>query len=656
MRKNIRLHWIIPLVFVAVLLLFYGLFQTDNKYTAALPGGAGYNVLQRTSEEVSFLVDGWEYYPGQLLAPADFQADPPAAETIYIGEYPNFSAHLGTPYGLATYRIRLENQGPPRELALYLPELLCAGRIYINGELAGEQGSLAPYEPLVSDAVYAFRIEDSAEILIQCANYTHYYSGLYYPPAIGTPGAISRLLVARMAVYGFLSFTALAIALSNLALWLRSRDPLARWMGLLCFAFALRMCYPFVRALGLPLIRPLYALEDFCGSAVLLCAILLAEELSAGKSRRKHWRAAVFLGVSLCAVSVVFPLFILPYAPSFINTYGLFLFGWKLLAGCYLLFLSLQGMKSNNPYAQHLLCASGLFGLCMAASVLAVNRFEPIRGAWPEEYGGFVLVVGFAVLMVHRGFLLTAENQRLNLHLQDEVERKTRALETLLAERRELLANLIHDVKNPLTAVRSYTDLVRSGGTALDDETSQYLDALADRVDAVEDRFNSLQGFSREERLHLTAGSLCLNDFMQRFYQANRPDIELSGHTFHLELPDAPLFVTGNPGRLQVALENLCYNALSFTPPDGSITLSLRREEDWALISVADTGVGIRSEDLPHVFKRGFTRRADHSGDGLGLFIVHTVALEHGGMAKVDSRPNEGAVFSLYLPLVSAAP
>ena len=243
MRKNIRLHWIIPLVFVAVLLLFYGLFQTDNKYTAALPGGAGYNVLQRTSEEVSFLVDGWEYYPGQLLAPADFPADPPAAETIYIGEYPNFSAHLGTPYGLATYRIRLENQGPPRELALYLPELLCAGRIYINGELAGEQGSLAPYEPLVSDAVYAFRIEDSAEILIQCANYTHYYSGLYYPPAIGTPGAISRLLVARMAVYGFLSFTALAIALSNLALWLRGRDPLARWMGLLCFAFALRMCY-----------------------------------------------------------------------------------------------------------------------------------------------------------------------------------------------------------------------------------------------------------------------------------------------------------------------------------------------------------------------------------------------------------------------------
>ena len=84
MRKNIRLHWIIPLVFVAVLLLFYGLFQTDNKYTAALPGGAGYNVLQRTSEEVSFLVDGWEYYPGQLLAPADFQADPPALEESVV--------------------------------------------------------------------------------------------------------------------------------------------------------------------------------------------------------------------------------------------------------------------------------------------------------------------------------------------------------------------------------------------------------------------------------------------------------------------------------------------------------------------------------------------------------------------------------------------
>ena len=95
-----------------------------------------------------------------------------------------------------------------------------------------------------------------------------------------------------------------------------------------------------------------------------------------------------------------------------------------------------------------------------------------------------------------------------------------------------MLANLIHDVKNPLTAVRSYTDLVRSGGTALDDETFQYLDALAERVDAVEDRFNSLQGFSREERLHLTAGSLCLNGLDAAFlsgqpsgYRAFRPHI-----------------------------------------------------------------------------------------------------------------------------------
>ena len=89
--------------------------------------------------------------------------------------------------------------------------------------------------------------------------------------------------------------------------------------------------------------------------------------------------------------------------------------------------------------------------------------------------------------------------------------------------------------------------------------------------------------------------------------------------------------------QLRAALENLCYNALSFTPPGGRITLSLRRESGSAVICVADTGSGIAPEDLPHVFERGFTRRPDGSGEGLGLYIVRTFALEHGGRAEAES-------------------
>lgn len=651
MKKEVKQSLALLLALVlAGALAFWALWRWDNKYTAALPGGAGYNVLTGDGAQAAFLVDGWEYYPGELLAPQDL-AGRTAEEYTYAGEHPNFSRHLGSPYGVATYRLTLENRGGARELSLYLPELLCAGRVYVNGALAGEQGSVEPYKPHVLDGVYAFWASARTELVIQCANYTHYYSGLYYPPAVGTPAAISRMIVQRMMVYGLLCFGSLVVALSNLALWLLDRDKQTRRLGLLCLAFAARVSYPFLRALGAPLVRPLYALEDFCGAAVLLLAILLAGELSGGAVRAYHRKLAYPAAASLCAVTVVFPLFILPYAPLFINTYGVVLFLWKILAGGYLLFLALRGLGQNGDLGRYLLCAAGLYGVSIAVSVLTVNRFEPIRGAWPEEYGGFALVVGFAALMVRRGVLLAAENRRLSLHLQEEVNRKTRAMETLLTERRELLAHLIHDVKNPLTALQNYAELVRMGNVALDQETAGYLDALSERAGMVEERLDLLQGFSRGERGMLPLQPICLNGFLRQFYEDNRPDMELSGQSFVLELPREELTVSGDEERLRSALENLCYNALSFTPEDGTVKLSLRREEGWAVIDVTDTGVGIDPNYLPRVFDRGFTHRPDGSGQGMGLFIVRAIALEHGGTVEASSQLGQGSTFTLRLPL-----
>lgn len=651
MRRQVRLQALLLAAVVLSSAAFYTLLYCfDNKYTAALPGGYGYNVLQDDPDDVAFLVDGWEYYPGQLLSPADFDHGVTPDLYTYIGKYPNFSAHLGTPYGVATYRLTLENGGDPVELALYLPELLCAGRVYINGVLAGEQGSLEPYAPRVMDGTYALAVNKSAEIIIQCANYTHYYSGMYYPPAVGSLGAISRMLTIRQIVYGFLCFTALAISLFHLLQWLLGRDKLARWMGGLSLFFALRVSYPFIRALGIPSIRPLYALEDVCGNAVVLCAILLAGELSGCAGRKYHRRGAVPAAAGLCLFTVLFPLFILPYAPIFINSYGILLFVWKLGAGLYLLFLSGHALSQDTRLGHYLLCAAGFYGLSVAASVVTANHFEPFCGAWLEEYGGYTLVIGFAAQMIRRSVLLTQENRRLTLHLQEEVDRKTHSMSILLTERRELLANLLHDLKNPLAALRNYAELVRSGNIALDQETAEYLNALSDRVEAVGDRFDLLQDFSRGERWMFSPEDICLNDLLRQFYAANCPDMELSGLEFRLRLPGENLYIRGNQDRLRTALENLCYNALSFTPPDGTVTLGLAQEPPYAVITVQDTGCGIAPEDLPHVFERGFTRREDDSGEGLGLHIVRIIALEHGGSVQAASQVGKGSIFTLRLP------
>ena len=259
--------------------------------------------------------------------------------------------------------------------------------------------------------------------------------------------------------------------------------------------------------------------------------------------------------------------------------------------------------------------------------------------------------MAFAVMMVQRGILIARENRRLTFHLQEEVEKKTKEMETLLKERRELLASLLHDLKNPLAALRSYAELVQSGGVELDQETAGYVDALIERAETVGKRFDQLQRFSRGERDMELAEEICLNNFLKNFYERNRPDMELTGTAFHLKLPMDRMAVRGSREKLNVALENLCYNAVSFTPPEGRIILEMKRDGRYAVISVTDTGEGISKEDLPRVFDRGFTKRPDGSGEGLGLFIVRTVALEHNGVVEVQSQKGRGSTFLLKLPV-----
>lgn len=650
MKSAFRFH-ILPLVGCLILgiLFLFALFLLDNQYTAALPGGWGYNTLQDASR-VAFLVDGWEYYPGELLDPDDFDETIKPASYVYAGQYPNFSAQLGSPYGTATYRLTLYGTGETEHLVLYVPELLSAGKIFIGGQLVGTQGSMEPYAPEILDGQYEFSLTGSTEIIIQCANYTHYYSGLYYPPAVGSPRAIQRMLTTRLLVYALLGFSALTLALTNLSQWFLGRDPLSRWMGRLSLAFALALVCQFCLLLGVPLSRPFYALSDVAGSMVVLCAMVIAGEQSGAVTRWYHRHLAIPAAVGFSMAGAIFPLFILPYVPQIINGYGLALFLWKCAAGAYLLFLAFRACYTGKHLSSYLLCAAGLFGLTTVWAAATINRFAPICGAWAEEYGSYSLVLGFAAMMVRRELLLIRENHRLNHHLSEEVLRRTQAMDTLLAERRELLAGLIHDVKNPLSAVRSYAELVQSGGVALDQETDAYLQALRERVDALGERLEILQDFSRGER-QTHHQPLSLNELLTSFYQANRPDMELDGQRFLLKLPQETATVLGNWERLWSALENLCYNALSFTPEGGSITLSLEKRADQAKVLVCDTGSGIELEKLSQIFQRGYTSRAADGGDGLGLYLVRLIAMEHGGSVEAASQPGAGSTFTITLPL-----
>ena len=188
-------------------------------------------------------------------------------------------------YGAATYRLRIKGEGMA---ALYLQEPLCAARVFVDGrDLGGpgevgdvyeaggadmDRGQAGSYRPLIRDTVYSFPVDGEAELIIQTANYSHYYGGLWFPPAIGSVDSVAHMTASRMVFYGVFCFGSLALSLFCIVLWFgrkEQRDPAAFWFGLLCLTFALRVCYPFFRLWGVPFVRPLSA--EFTARCVFPC-------------------------------------------------------------------------------------------------------------------------------------------------------------------------------------------------------------------------------------------------------------------------------------------------------------------------------------------------------------------------------------------------
>jgi signal transduction histidine kinase len=125
-------------------------------------------------------------------------------------------------------------------------------------------------------------------------------------------------------------------------------------------------------------------------------------------------------------------------------------------------------------------------------------------------------------------------------------------------------------------------------------------------------------------------------------------------------LPDTPVRLAVDRGRIRQMLLNMVTNAIKYTPQGGTVTLKLTEDEDAVILSVRDTGIGIAPGDLPHIFERFWradparSRTGDRPGVGLGLAITKWIAEAHGGSITVQSRPGRGSVFTVRLPKAQA--
>lgn len=258
-----------------------------------------------------------------------------------------------------------------------------------------------------------------------------------------------------------------------------------------------------------------------------------------------------------------------------------------------------------------------------------------------------------------REWLRRVEAERMTLLEREqaaraEAERASRAKD-------EFIATLSHELRTPLNSVLGWARLLR-GGKLDADGVRQAVEAIERGAVTQAQIVDDLLDVSRIVRgaLRLDVRPVDLGPVIDAAVDTVRPAAQARGIEIELRV-EARGPVPGDAGRLQQVVWNLMANAIKFTPPGGRVEVRTAQRPDGIEIAVADDGIGIPAEFIPHLFER--FRQADssttraHGGLGLGLAIVRHLVEAHGGTVAADSPgPGRGAIFTVHLPLAGPRP
>lgn len=211
-----------------------------------------------------------------------------------------------------------------------------------------------------------------------------------------------------------------------------------------------------------------------------------------------------------------------------------------------------------------------------------------------------------------------------------------------------LTSGMIHELKNPLNAMALHVELLSASLDPAPERAARTLGLLEAEIRSLDGLLQDFLRFSRPEELHLA--ELDLGELVGDVLDLVRPEAEAGGVGVELELGPGPLLVTGDSQRLRQVFLNLTRNALQAMPEGGE--LRVRAELELPLfvrVSIEDTGVGIPTEDLEKIFQLYYSTKS--GGSGLGLFTVHRVVQQHGGMIEATSRRGRGTRMIVHLPI-----
>ncbi len=284
------------------------------------------------------------------------------------------------------------------------------------------------------------------------------------------------------------------------------------------------------------------------------------------------------------------------------------------------------------------------------------------RAAMPLDYLNTVILPGIVGILVSglvglglAFFMVRKLARSVTRPMEDAEVAVAQVDERFQSSRSEFTANVTHELKTPLTSIKGFTDMMASGLVKGEEDQKRFLTMISVEVDRLINLINdilkiseleSVQGAGPDDRSDMLIVVTEAVEFLRPTARAAEVTVSMDGGAVNAAIA---------PARLREVALNLVENAIKYNKPGGVVRVRVTGDGKWAILSVADTGIGIPEGSVSRVFERFYRvdkgRSRIQGGTGLGLSIVKHIAALYGGAVFVESNLGQGSVFTVRIPL-----
>ena len=223
--------------------------------------------------------------------------------------------------------------------------------------------------------------------------------------------------------------------------------------------------------------------------------------------------------------------------------------------------------------------------------------------------------------------------------------------------RREFVANVSHELKPPITTIKSYSETLLCGALEDKELSKSFVEVIENEADRMSSLVKDLLQLSHMdyEKVGWEMHHLDLREIVTDSVRKLEVHFQNKNQRLNMQISDEAVPIYADRGKIQQVIINLLTNAIKYTPENGNIRISAQVVDKNAIFEVQDSGIGIPKEDIKRIFERFYRvdkgRSRAQGGTGLGLSIAHNIIKQHKGSIKVSSELEKGSIFTVYFPV-----